>query len=80
MCVRVSVCIFVRHMILSHEQHCGGSCRSKLEVPKELVELVKSFHDGTRATIRVDGELLEEFEVTNGLRQGCTMATTLFNL
>ena len=39
----------------------------KLGIPKELVELVKSFHDGTRARIRVDGELLEEFEVTNGL-------------
>ena len=41
---------------------------------------MKSFHDGTRARIRVDGELLEEFEVTNGLRQGCTIAPTLFNL
>ena len=30
--------------------------------------------------IRVDGELLEEIEVNNGLRQGCSMAPTLFNL
>ena len=27
----------------------------------------------------MDGELLEEIEVNNGLRQGCTMAPTLFN-
>ena len=26
------------------------------------------------------GELLEEIEVENGHRQGCTMAPTLFNL
>jgi hypothetical protein len=32
------------------------------------------------AKIRVDGEFLEEVEVNNGLRQGCTMAPTLFNL
>ena len=39
----------------------------KLGVPEELVELVKSFHDGMKARVRVDEELLEEFEVTNGL-------------
>jgi len=52
----------------------------KLGVPKELVELVKSFHDDTRAEVRVDGELLQSIEVKNGLRQGCTMAPTLFNI
>ena len=33
-----------------------------------------------RARVRVDGELLDEIEVNNGLRQGCTMAPILFNL
>ena len=33
-----------------------------------------------RARVRVDGELLEEIEVNNGLRQGYTMAPILFNL
>ena len=33
-----------------------------------------------KARLRVDGEMLEETEVANGLRQGCTMAPTLFNL
>ena len=32
------------------------------------------------AKIRLDQELLEEIEVNNGLRQGCTLAPTLFNL
>ena len=52
----------------------------KVGVPETLVELGKSFHDHMKASVRVDGELLEEFEVTNGLRQGCTMAPILFNL
>ena len=30
--------------------------------------------------MRLEGQLLEEIEVNNGLRQGCTMAPSLFNL
>ena len=52
----------------------------KLGVPEVLVEIVKSFHKAMEARVRVGGELLDEIEVRNGLRQGCTMAPTLFNL
>ena len=52
----------------------------KLGVPDVLVEIVMSFHSNMQPKVRVDGELLEEIEVTNGLRQGCIMAPTLFNL
>ena len=33
-----------------------------------------------KATIRLDNTPLEEFEVHNGLRQGCCIAPVLFNL
>ena len=33
-----------------------------------------------KTRVRVDGTLLDEFYVSNGLWQGCTMALTLFNL
>ena len=52
----------------------------KMGVPDVLVEIIKSFHSDMKARVRLDGELLEEIEVTNGLRQGCTMAPSLFNL
>ena len=52
----------------------------KLGVPDLLVNIIRSFHTNMEARIRVDGELLEEIEVNNGLRQGCTMAPTPFNL
>lgn len=52
----------------------------KLGVPEVVVEIIKSFHNDMKAKVRLDGELLEEIEVTNGLRQGCTMAPSLFNL
>ena len=52
----------------------------KLGIPEEVISIVRSFHENKKARIRVDGELLEEIEVENGLRQGCTMAPSLFNL
>ena len=51
----------------------------KLGVPEAMIDLVKSFHSGMRATVRVDGTLLNDFDVSNDLRQSCTMAPTLFN-
>ena len=53
----------------------------KLGVPDDVIELIRSFHEGMKARVCIDGELLEEeISVDNGLRQGCTLAPTLFNL
>ena len=52
----------------------------KLGVPENTIKLIHSFHQGMEVRIRLDGELLEEFSVENGLRQGCCMAPVLFNL
>ena len=49
-------------------------------VPDEVVKLIASFHHRMQAKIRLDGSVLEQFEVSNGLRQGCCMAPVLFNL
>ena len=35
-----------------------------------LIDIIRSFHNNMNASIRVDGELLEEIEVNNGLRPG----------
>ena len=53
---------------------------AKLGVPEETVQLIKSFHQDVKARIRMDGTVLESFNVNNGLRQGCYMAPVLFNL
>ena len=44
-----------------------------------IIDIVKSFHDGMKARVRIGGEMLDEIEVTNGLRQGYTLAPVLFN-
>ena len=53
---------------------------SKLGVPDSLVEIIRAFHQDMKAAIRLDNTLLQEFDVHNGLRQGCCMAPVLFNL
>ena len=42
----------------------------KLGVPDMLIDIIRSFHENMNASIRVDGELLEEIEGNNGFRQG----------
>ena len=52
----------------------------KLGVPEKSVNLIRAFHTNMEAKIRLDGELLQDINVENGLRQGCCMAPILFNL
>ena len=42
--------------------------------------MVWQFHDGMQARVQNDGEFSEPFEVTNGAKQGCVMAPTLFSM
>ena len=46
-----------------------------------MIDVIRQFHDGIRAGVRMDdGELSEWFEVTKGLRQGCVLSPLLFNI
>ena len=52
----------------------------KYGVPEKMLNVVKSFHEGMHAEVRVGSTVTDRFEVRNGLRQGCTLAPTLFNI
>ncbi len=52
----------------------------KYGIPPVLVKLIQSLHDDMIAEVTVDGGTTPEIKVTNGLRQGCTIAPTLFNM
>jgi len=54
--------------------------RERSGVPPRVLNIVRSFQEGMKAEVRVGTALSERFEVRNGLRQGCTLAPTLFNL
>ena len=52
----------------------------KVGVPPTMLQIIRSFHDGMKAEIRVGSSSTDSIEVKNGLRQGCTLAPTLFNI
>ena len=60
-----------------------GLCRSilaKLGCPPNFIRMVRFFHDGMMARVIHDGVVSEPFPVTNGVKQGCVLAATLFSL
>ena len=52
----------------------------RIGVPPKVVAVIRDLHDNMKARVCVDGKLGEWFEVTQGLRQGCVLATLLFNI
>ena len=53
---------------------------AKFGCPPRFKAMVRQFHDGMQARVQNDGEFSEPFEVTNGVKQGCVMAPTLFSM
>ena len=48
--------------------------------PVTFITLVRQFYDGMLAIVQDDCESSQPFPVTNGVKQGCVMATTLFSM
>ena len=54
---------------------------ARARVPEEMIAVIRQFHDGMQARVRMDdGELSDWFEVTQELRQGCVLSPLLFNI
>lgn len=51
-----------------------------LGIPAKLVRMVEATLAGSRATVRVQGKLTEEFDISSGVRQGDALSAVLFNL
>ena len=52
----------------------------KVGCPRKLTALVRQLHDGMRATVLDNGDTSDSFPVTNGGKQGCVLAPTLFSM
>lgn len=75
------------HMFVDFKQAYDSVCReslmtimSHLGIPKKLIRLTKATNEGSRCCVRVGGSSSGSFEVRSGLRQGCPLAPTLFNI
>nr|VZI32488.1 unnamed protein product [Spirometra erinaceieuropaei] len=48
--------------------------------PERYIQMVRQLHDGMMARVTDNGAVSEAFAVTNGVKQGCVLAPTLFSL
>nr|VZI29030.1 unnamed protein product [Spirometra erinaceieuropaei] len=48
--------------------------------PERFTQMVRQLHDGMMARVTDNGAVSEAFAVTNGVKQGCVLAPTLFSL
>ena len=53
---------------------------SKLGCPPRFVQIIRSFHDGMFCRVIENGDASDPFPVSNGVKQGCVLAPTLFSL
>nr|VZI43743.1 unnamed protein product [Spirometra erinaceieuropaei] len=52
----------------------------KFGCPGRFTQMVRQLHDGMMARVTDNGAVSEAFAVTNGVKQGCVLAPTLFSL
>jgi hypothetical protein len=53
---------------------------AKFGCPEKFITMVRLFHDGMLARVQDEGEFSLPFPVTNGVKQGCVLAPTLFSM
>ncbi|VDL98804.1 unnamed protein product [Schistocephalus solidus] len=51
----------------------------KFSCPERFTHMVRQLHDGMMARVIDNGTVSEAFGVTNGVKQGCVLAPTLFS-
>ena len=54
--------------------------RSSFNLPQKVLSIIQALHRDSLASVRAYGKISEEFQVSSGVRQGCILAPTLFNL
>ncbi|KAK2189424.1 hypothetical protein NP493_107g07020 [Ridgeia piscesae] len=52
----------------------------KYGCPEKFTTMIEALHTGMMANVSVGGEFSESFGVTNGVKQGCVLAPTLFSI
>ena len=53
---------------------------AKFACPAKFIAMVQEFHDGMLARVQSDGEFSDPFPVTNVVKQGCVLVSTLYSM
>ena len=53
---------------------------AKFGCPTKFIAMVMQFHDGMLARVQNEGEFSDPFPLTNGVKQGCVLAPSLFSM
>ena len=53
---------------------------AKFGCPAKFIATARQFHNGMLARVQNDGEFSDPFPVTNGVKQGCVLTSTLFSM
>ena len=59
-------------------RHALWQVLTKNGIPTKIVNLLKSLHNGMLGTVKINGETTDSFPISTGVKQGCTIAPTLF--
>ena len=52
----------------------------KYGCPEKFTTMIESMHTGMMVNVRNRGEVSDTFAITNGVKQGCILALTLFSI
>ena len=58
---------------------CGKSWRA-LAVPSKFLTILRQLHEGQQGQVKHNGSLSGSFPISNGVKQGCVLAPTLFSI
>ncbi|XP_077863501.1 uncharacterized protein LOC144347249 [Saccoglossus kowalevskii] len=53
---------------------------AKYGCPRKFITFIRQLHDGMLARVQDNREMTAPFPVSNGVKQGCALAPTLFSL
>ena len=53
---------------------------SRLGCPPKFLTIIRQLHEGQRGRVKHNGSLSDSFPISNGVKQGCVLAPSLFSI
>ncbi len=85
MCIELNIPLYICFVDLtkaydSIDRKTLWKILKKCGVDEKMIKIIRAFHDNMKAKINISGNFSNELDINEGLRQGCVMATILFNI